>query len=644
MGLQLQPYFILLKSFLPNYYVWLKPIIWYNNLVNIQNGGRELGKNKKASSSKRLKYDIWLILPLILVISIVPLIVYLKIVPVDDILLIFTNGKENFDFFSYFKMQWLLIITLLGAIYYIARYFLSENVLIRKTKNYYLMGAYILFALISTLFAQYKGVALMGFVDRYEGLFVLTAYIALTFLAFNSIDNEKQLKSILIALGVSSLLMTLLGLTQFVDKDFFMSEVGKNLILPGRYEHIADGLNFTFAGSRTVYGTLYNINYVGVYMSLVFAVSSTLAILLKTDKFKLFFILTSLASFLMLLGSRSRAGMFSIAVYALLAIVFFRTQIRTRWKSFLGIIIAVVVVFFGVNTARDGYYTNILKAGLNSLKAVHEADFKDIVLDENTATIKFKDYSLKIAAENVGFQFYDENDALLETTYAENVYKVVTEPYNKHTFTLKTMEERYVILDSTIVTNRGGRVIRFVVDDNTEMKVLGYRGEFLDDIKAPSFGFEGREQMASNRGYIWSRSIPMLKDTLLWGHGPDTYALHFPNNDYVGKFLGFSDINMVVDKPHNMYLQIAINTGVTSLIAFVGLVAVYIIDSFKLYFNRKEYSGFMDVAGLGILMAVIVYLFTGLSNDSIVSVAPVFWILLGSGMAVNYKLKEGNQK
>lgn len=603
-----------------------------------------MGKKNKSSSSKKLKYDLALVVPLILVISIVPLIVYLKIVPVDDVMLIFTNGKENFDFFSYFKMQWLLIITLLGSIYYVVRAFLSENVLIRKTKSYYLMAAYLGFALLSTLFAEYKGVALTGFVDRYEGLFVLAAYIALTFLAFNTIDNEKQLKSVLVALGISSLLMTVLGLTQFIDKDFFMTDLGKRLILPGRYEHIADELNFTFSGSRTVYGTLYNINYVGVYMSLVFAVSSTLAILLRSDKYKLFFILTSLASFLMLLGSRSRAGMFSIAVYALLALIFFRTQIHTRWKSFLGIIVAVVLVFFGVNTARDGYYTNILKAGLNSLNTVHEADFKDIVLDDNTATIQFNDYSLKIAAEENGFQFYDENNNLLETTFAENVYKVVDDPYNKHTFTLKTMEERYVILDSTIVTNRGGRVIRFVVDDDTEIKVLGYRGEFLDDIKAPSFGFEGREQMASNRGYIWSRSIPMLKNTMLWGHGPDTYALHFPNNDFVGKFLGFSDINMVVDKPHNMYLQIAINTGLTSLVAFLGLVGAYIIDSFKLYLNRKEYLGFIDVAGLGILMAVIVYLFTGLSNDSIVSVAPVFWILLGSGMAVNYKLKEENQK
>lgn len=604
-------------------------------------GGIELGKskNKSQSSSRRLKYDLSLVLPLMLIIAIVPLIVYLKIVPVDDTLLIFTNGKENFDFFSYFKMQWLLVLSLLGLLYYFIRFFFSENVLLRKSKNYYLLGAYIVLAALSALFSQYKSVSLNGFVDRYEGLYVLSAYVILVFLAYNTIDNDKQLKGILVALGISALIMTALGLTQFVDKDFFMTDLGKRLILPDKYEHISDQLNFTFAGSRTVYGTLYNINYVGVYMSLVFAVSSTIAMLLKTDRYKLFFIVVSLASFLMLLGSRSRAGMLSIPVYAVLALIFFRTQIRTRWKSFLGIAVAVIIVFVGVNTARDGYFTQILKAGISSLQAVHEADFKDIVLEENTATIVFTDHSLKISAEDSGFKFYDKDGLQIEANYIKNVYTFTSEPYNRHSFTIKTLEDRYVVLDSVIGTNRGNRTIRFIVDDDTQMRVLGYRGEIIGDIKAPSFGFEGREQMASNRGYIWSRSLPMLKDTILIGHGPDTYALHFPNNDYVGKFLGFSDINTVVDKPHNMYIQITINTGILSLIAFLALVFSYILSSFKLYFNRKTYNGFMDVAGLGILMAVIVYLFTGLSNDSIVSVAPVFWILLGSGLAVNHKLK-----
>ena len=182
----------------------------------------------------------------------------------------------------------------------------------------------------------------------------------------------------------------------------------------------------------------------------------------------------------------------------------------------------------------------------------------------------------------------------------------------------------------------GEGTIRFIRKDGI-MMVLGYYGELLTDIKAPSFGFKGKENMATNRGYIWSRSIPLLKDTILIGHGPDTYAIYFPNNDFVGKFIGFKGANTIVDKPHNLYLQIAINTGVLSLIAFLTLMLTYIISSFKAYFKKESYAGIMESAGLGIFMAISMYLFTGLSNDSIVSVAPIFWILLGTGFVLNEK-------
>jgi hypothetical protein len=48
----------------------------------------------------------------------------------------------------------------------------------------------------------------------------------------------------------------------------------------------------------------------------------------------------------------------------------------------------------------------------------------------------------------------------------------------------------------------------------------------------------------------------------------------------------------------------------------------------------------MESAGLGIFFAVSMYLFTGLSNDSIVSVAPIFWVLLGTGFIINRKVVE----
>jgi len=602
------------------------------------NGGYILKGKKRKPNNKNTNYNIFLAIPLALVVAIVPLIVLLKVIPPNEATLIFTNGGENFDFFSYYKMYWLLIFTGFGVLLFLYRKFLQQDVALRKSNIYYPMIAYGVLVLLSTLFATYREISLQGFVDRYENMYVLLAYMVLVFLGYNLIDNEKQVKVVLTALGVSSLVMFALGFTQFMGNDFLMTDLGKKLILPAQYEHIAENLRFTFASSQSIYGTLYNINYVGVYMSMVFVLATTLFLLLKDYKYKIFFGLVSVASFLALLGSRSRAGMFSMALFGILLIIFFRRLLLRNWKSFLVIALAIGAVFIGVNQSRDGLIINRIKAGFESLKTVHEADLKDIVLDENTAEIIFRDYSIRLAFTEDSFTLMDGDGNPIETSVEENVIKPTIEPFNANTFEMK-VHERNPVLDTTISTNRGRRNLKFVVDDG-EMKVIGYGGEYIKDISAPYVGFEGRERLASSRGYIWSRTIPMLKETVFIGHGADTYALHFPNNDYVGKFLGFTSTNTIVDKPHSMYLQSAVNTGVLSVLALLALFGMYIVQGFKAYFFKREYHDFIDTAGLGIFMAVMIYLFTGISNDSIVSVAPVFWTLLGIGFILNKKTIE----
>ena len=96
---------------------------------------------------------------------------------------------------------------------------------------------------------------------------------------------------------------------------------------------------------------------------------------------------------------------------------------------------------------------------------------------------------------------------------------------------------------------------------------------------------------------------------------------------------------MIVDKPHNLYLQIGINHGVIALLAFVAMMMAYLIDSFKLYALRRKYS-VQQTIGAAIALAVIGYLGAGFFNDSIVSVAPIFWALFGVGIAVNQLNKE----
>lgn len=179
-------------------------------------------------------------------------------------------------------------------------------------------------------------------------------------------------------------------------------------------------------------------------------------------------------------------------------------------------------------------------------------------------------------------------------------------------------------------------------------KILTPTGNVTDIIEAESFGFKGKEKWGSSRGYIWSRSIPMIKDTIILGHGPDTYEIYFPKNDYVAKMKFMQNIFTIVDKPHSLYLQLAINTGILSLLAFLIFNGWYIIYSIKLYI--KGYFNQFFAAGVACLAAVTSFLVSSLVNDSTISVSIIFWIILGVGIASNnlysnsIKLNDSNIK
>ena len=157
----------------------------------------------------------------------------------------------------------------------------------------------------------------------------------------------------------------------------------------------------------------------------------------------------------------------------------------------------------------------------------------------------------------------------------------------------------------------------------------------IEPVNAEHFGFEGKELVGSSRGYIWSRTIPLLKNCILIGYGADTFAYVFPQQDFLAKYYSYAEgFHITVDKPHNLYLQIFISNGLIALIAFLGICLFYLADSFRLYALRKEYR-IEQIYGAAVMLAVVGYLAAGMFNDSVVSVAPMFWILLGVGCALN---------
>ena len=112
----------------------------------------------------------------------------------------------------------------------------------------------------------------------------------------------------------------------------------------------------------------------------------------------------------------------------------------------------------------------------------------------------------------------------------------------------------------------------------------------------------------------------------------------------LGKLYAYDSSREIVDKPHNLYLQIGIQEGGIALAAFLVMMLAYVIDSFRLYALRKEYNP-QQIVGVSLALAIIGYLGAGFFNDSIVSIAPIFWILFGFGVAANHlNKKQQNEK
>ena len=135
-------------------------------------------------------------------------------------------------------------------------------------------------------------------------------------------------------------------------------------------------------------------------------------------------------------------------------------------------------------------------------------------------------------------------------------------------------------------------------------------------------------EVASLRGFVWSRTIPLLKDYVLLGAGPDQFGFVFPHNDYVARYQ-YDLLTTYYKKPHNYYLQMGIETGCLSLVLMLAFFAIFLKRGFAAAkgkcHTQKEY--FIRA----ILISVLGYLFAGMFNDSMVVTAPVFWCLLGLG-------------
>lgn len=601
-----------------------------------------MSKKYKSNSQSSFLGENYALIPLLLVLFALPLVV--RLYQFDNGLSEFSWAPDipSLDVFLYYKSIWLMVLGTVMAIGVGVRLAFQRSRAEYKNELWlYFLGGYGLLALLSTLFSDYRSFGFSGIQDQFESVWVILAYCVLTFYASGTVRRENDLRAVRLTLAALLAVLCVLGLTQLTGHDFFESSAGLQLIVPERLSYYMDKLEFGFSGSRThqVYMTLYNPNYVGMFASLMTPVCTAFFCGSKDWKRKLLWSVLTLLLLVCTFGSGSKSFLITFALCAVVAAVFCRRAVLRHWKLLIAFLLALLVAgtcYFSYVKLNPFQY---VKNAMTLQKSIYA--FEDIRFSETDIMIRYNGEELHatyLVENGTPYLFcFDDTGASVPYEIREDNWFVTADPrYSSLYFRFLSGDEENPLIGDLYLSNIDTNI--YFVSTDAGYRLFTNAGKVGEADYPETAIFTGYDRFASGRGYLWSRSIPLLKNSFLLGTGADTFSIIFPQNDVVGK-VNNRIYTTTVTKPHSLYLQIGVQHGVLALLCFLTVCGFYLVQSFRLYWKDRFTDG-THWFGFGIMLGVLGYLISGITNDSTITVAPLFWALLGIGFAVNRMVRQ----
>lgn len=585
-------------------------------------------KNTKSAADKReFQNDLLLLLPILFIVTVFLFCFRAQLAPTHMEDFYWYTG-ESFvgDIYCFFREKVLLAVTIIACAI-LAIFKVTGMGKIHWHKVYIPMMVYFAFVMLSYFFSDYKGLALWGGMERYEGTVALVCYMLILFYAINAVRNEKNVALIVKCFAGACVILGIWGILQTMGID--LENLPKWLYVPAEMRAAAS-LNVQMDTKATTW-FFTNQNYVSFFMVFPVCLFGMACISAEDKKKRMLYALLTCLMLFNLWQASSLSGMVGIAVSFVVALLLAGIENVKKWKKSLGLLFLAAVISVG---ASIPVIMREVNSGLNvtSKQIEEEKEFRfaeiDYILTEG------KDFIFSFEGEEYKFETEDGLvKRIIDSKGAEVEEK--NELFGYQSFFHE--ETGYQIMEISTAE----MVWNFVVQNGQSYFIVN-TGSCVKLDKTESIGFEGNEEFATNRGYIWSRTFPLLKDTILIGNGADTYSAYFPHDDFVGRYnLGtfrFGE-NTVYTKPHNMYLGAAVDTGMISLVALLAIYVIYMIESIKIY-RKHTFASFKDYIGMGVCIAMAGFLVAGLVNDTMVQMMPVVYVLLGMGFAINRMLKE----
>ncbi len=563
-----------------------------------------MGKIEKVSF-----FDIFVVFMLV---GIVPFIVYgtFYTLPLSS-----TEGTSMFDYFNYNKVVIIKLVALLIVLEGIANMLISGSKFITSFEEIKKIDKKILFTalivlstVIAYIFSDYKYIANFGAPERFESIWVHFSYVVIFIYSLKFFKKQGSFEILSYAVLLAAFVVGGIGTLQYLGVDVFSSGIMKELT----YKEI--DIQIVSPGSFT---TMYNINTSASYSLLMMFI----------------------VAIIIVLNNNKVVKAMGVIGFVLLGITFYNSMSEASYIAaasgvvFVGFIYALSVIVNGDKNKIKYLTYGIATIAVCFIVLLATTGITNKALDLITPEITF----VKWQQDNNELYFYNKNDDYIKIVTAENAYevfeneKLILEGGDGEEGVTKVETENFGSLNFEYVLNEnGGSGLRLdwyciveLVDDEPNV-IDATTGEV--NVTADYIGFENYPNTMTNRGYIWSRSIPILFDNLFTGIGSDVYYEIFPNDDkVVQSFMKVSNVH--VDKPHSIYLNMAINNGILYLLGFIAIVFAVAIEKLKVLFTEGLKIQYRLALSLYIA-GVFAYLVNGLATDNLVVIVMLFWVYL----------------
>lgn len=648
---------------------------------------------KVVKNTNTTKSDIKALIPVLIALCIIPLVVLTKDFQTEFTQFVWFNNTElnQIDSFEYTKG---ILVILMGAV---AALLLGWNEYknIQNKKRLFenadivvcvLWAVYLMMVILSSVLSDYPNLAFTGGgYSQWQTMWVLLGYGILFMYAYTLINSENRALLTIRFMMITTGLLALLGTLQTAGHNPLAWDWVQKIVTS---RSSIEGISFQ-EGISSVILTFNNPNYVGPYVALVFPVAvSFAATKISENKAKAIAgriagVLIAAGLVVCLIGCSSSAGVISVlagigfALILILSGLFFpkketwrekaetkkteakkieqkktegeeteKTTPKTSHKKgiiFCGaaiVILGVAGVLFARSSLFESTVNKLLQGGEDTRNIASIANKKNQLKVTLRNDTKFT-LSMKLdKTENLSFTAEGaDKQPIAVPCQSDNGYYILDD----ERFGMITLVPgKYNIENNTytgFVFNDVPNTISwtFMYVDG-QWKYYTPFGKFMKLHEVENFGFKNYQNIANRRGFIWSRTIPLMKDYWFTGVGPNAFIIAFPNDDFVGsKRVG--NTSTLVDKPHNAFLQIYIQTGGISAIAYVGLWLWYLIGGIRLFWRRRPGTD-IEKIGFGLLIGIFSFAVAGLTNDTVIGSQNIYWILLGAGYAANRIIRQ----